>query len=792
MTKSKNKKLAREVKVESRDMIRIRSVRDEEVEKILFFSDDSINMDIDFSGTHYGWSLKSIMKTPPVVVNPAYASKLGVSPNVEDDSDHKNTLAIQSPQLVKLDCGYWGSFLKNGKRRRYRDFGMIQGHWVWLCEFLVKGCKDNEGESAAYEDPEPYLPPGDTPVRRFFKILKEKAPDCWVKIRKYAIAPASTASEGLKDDELCFVFPDLHLPERWPDEPDDSFLNPKAEARKLLQADITMCQHAPGFKWFSDMTTKRADDLQKHLEHLIDEDGIKTWKVTDDPLLGFETDYSISRDEFLAEFSYVDRRIKALSTWFYGEGISLDSTVTVNHGMGGIPQTIHRSKAKDHRNVANISEKIPGDPSPAIELVCLLSIIKSTQEEANVKVVQLGDFFELWIGREFLLRYFPIRDKPLGRMARAACWSASVWGLGVDDEIQLRRDAGWRNPTSPEATGFKHYVFDKMNTAELLERHLVGNEVNPTAKFFEAVGNRVTKLNGQAVFMSPKMAEDAGRGAIGRLATLTQQRVQNVLNFCLPLPGNRSNPALKFLEKLQKGAHLERYLRPDNREINTNPANDEHHWSQHSRYIWPDGEYYWNRMIVEGFEAVGFTNIHGNHDGYRSDPLLNTGLPSGTKAIEYFDMPGIWFEHGHRWDEYNRDGRFYGAGMTNLVYYHFDEMIELDEGFVKDVMTDPAEQANEQPGAGTWFKMVNFLPKQHKSRASEKGDGNDSPSYHKICGFDKVKPFAIYCSGHTHGADLIRMVFPKPFTDAQKAQSDADKMRKMTEMQDMKQDIMRR
>jgi hypothetical protein len=166
----------------------------------------------------------------------------------------------------------------------------------------------------------------------------------------------------------------------------------------------------------------------------------------------------------------------------------------------------------------------------------------------------------------------------------------------------------------------------------------------------------------------------------------------------------------------------------------------------------------WHRVVLQLLlEEIGASVIHGNHDGYRSDTQL---LPSKSGALtpatgmaeserrmgtdQWISEVGVWVEHGHRWDFYNRDGVALGSGMTNIVYYHNHELIKESHGFFASLQQQ--EQALFQPGAAQWFLLVNY--------------GKREQWY-----TDKVKPFGVFVSGHTHGPDLVKVYYELSLID---------------------------
>ena len=159
-------------------------------------------------------------------------------------------------------------------------------------------------------------------------------------------------------------------------------------------------------------------------------------------------------------------------------------------------------------------------------------------------------------------------------------------------------------------------------------------------------------------------------------------------------------------------------------------------------------EVLWNKLILDLFGAVGGESVYGNHDGYRGDPLLWGYLDPQYRSHGWLSVPGLWFEHGHRWDQYNRDGCAFGSGMTNLVYYYMHILGGYSTGGKTTRKLEgkySQERQLQQASAATWFLLVHFRDdlawlKQELAASSDKR---------------KVHPFGIYVCGHSHTAKLI-------------------------------------
>ena len=72
----------------------------------------------------------------------------------------------------------------------------------------------------------------------------------------------------------------------------------------------------------------------------------------------------------------------------------------------------------------------------------------------------------------------------------------------------------------------------------------------------------------------------------------------------------------------------------------------------------------WNAAVVDAFDKVNTKFIYGNHDCYRGVPRED-GL---AEALPFYSEPGLWIEHGHRFEDSNIDGQPFGSFITNLAY----------------------------------------------------------------------------------------------------------------------------
>lgn len=714
-----------------------------------------LDHEIDYTGTHYGWPLGEILEAGATMRHDIHPTFNHACMNKRDDKTHHNTIAPRPWELVKLDVGYWGAYWRNNKSGDHnfsRDFGLVQGQDVYLCRFHSQCGEALQKKFWADIDALPIHPGGrDTAIQHLLKSLK--AMGFAVELRLHAVIQASALTERLNPDALSVFFPDLHLPERLPDQPaskrDDrigqvAHVHPDAASRAKLQARLIASQHKPGWAEFSTLSTPDQDAIQSHLENLIVNGATQPYTFIEKRRVLSDLTYTFTREQFLAELAHVERRIRAASSWFYEPSPGFKP-----------PDTSGRFTLGD----LTTTDDTELDPLPAIDLINLLLAIRELQANAEyvVHVYQAGDLFELWMGREFLYFDFPTIDEPLGAQARQLLGILSshesvghMLNEGVNDEFQYRMDAGWRKSAAADiSTGFKRLVFNQIRQELLLQRHKTGWDFDRDGTlrsdaFYEAIGGRWVENHSSdacyAATVSTMTHKTIGEGVIGRLQALLRQRCQNVINHCLPVRDATGHSWTKLLER----GFINAYARPD-----AGISDDEFAWSAAGRI--KRTEYHFSRAIVDLLGQLGTQDIHGNHDGYRSDPIF-TGHVLGHVAAEYLGDRGMWMEHSHRYDRFNRDGRALGAGVTNLVYYFMSHVLSLDT--TKDNwagwlgLPHSQERTCFQPGAAQWFATVNLADRGDAFQYSVDGR--------------RVEPFGLYVGGHTHGPDLVRIHFCEP------------------------------
>lgn len=814
-----------------------------------------IDIEVDGTGEHYGWPLGKLIAKGYDERTDTVPDELEVCANPSDDKKHFNTIAPQGYELIKLDTGYWGSYYrKQTGKDRTRNFGMVLGQDVYTCRFHSPDTVQAPGKPyslSEFEKHLDFLPPDPegfpSPARKFMQLLLDRGFAC--ELIHHASARSSKFTEGMSDKVLKIFIPDLHLPERWPDEPDptgpDSALCKDADARRLLQSFIIGSQHSTGPLTGNTIDKAAQARLQAFLESVL-VDGAKDLQFSiEDKKFKMGRKYPAS--EVLAELAFVERRVRCASTWFYqpvpefnriksprwtGVGTSkyelLTSGLMASVGAaskiisgGDVTDTLSGlgSAASDKLGAAvnafgydtqTTSKPSNADPAAGIDLINFLRMIRETQLDAKVEVYQVGDLLELWMNREFLYMDFPTVDRNLGygkilpdlasTAGAALLGSATLMG----DGFQQRRGPGWRNTTRPTSEGLRRYVYDEFpSMTEMLARRKTGwayaresakltgkaltahtdtmfTEIgeawiarhtpgvtdvllgaaglSPESSVFEMVGAGIdagkkawelgplaAAQKAASALAKPTMdaalntplgnPRDVGVAVVERVTRELKQRVVNVENFSLPLT-KAAEESHGWKELTDNDPQLVSSMRRDPNAAAR--SQDEFRWAVPFRIR--RTEYYFNEAALSLFQEVGCKYIHGNHDGYRSDPLLN-GATAPYQAQEYIHIPGVWVEHSHRYEEYNRDGRIFGAGMTNLVHYFNDEMIELDQ--TKNSFVTSTERKSYIPGSTQWFVHVNLSDPAKR--------GTD------FLPLRKDQYFGVYVGGHTHDVDLVRV-----------------------------------
>ncbi|HUO10729.1 MAG TPA: hypothetical protein VM008_20680 [Phycisphaerae bacterium] len=720
-------------------------------------------------GAMYGWDLEPYLKKG-VDIGGLFASDVHVSTNDSSDTKDQHTLALVAPRLVKLDVGHWGGYkrwrefppgsstgsivataiaaavdpepiskgaavasaVKQGIKKwegdsgtgagKQRDFGLIENGHVWLCLYVA------DGTDSVYQETKQKLKDAGAPLAGALNDAVYNDRKAAIKLVSHAVAVYNVAD--FPQNKLFAIFPDLHLPERWPDLPlpTERYHGAKrAEVILKMQLLLREAQRhfVPIVPWGSPIDDEDQAALQTYLERMhntsdADKNDAHQKLMNGAPIdsiargllycveLGvgpFSTKYWLSPIMVQAEKDIVDRELRLRSTWFYARGPNWDE----------------EAGAGEEDWLGAILRNGNGDASPAVDLVNLLCALQSVRDNppstakgGSVAVIQVGDIYEAWVNREFLYRFFPTNDKK-------AAPSDKLWKIKLGatrqtwDNYQYRKDK-WHYSSDSRAPDLKLYVCkdNEWPTDELIWRHFTGNQL--IAKYGtndDAIADGVTADGTK--FTAAHLT---------RLRLLLKERIDNVEDFRLHAP------TVPGGTKLTNGFQA---LQSNNQDLL-----DEYTVQNKFGHT----EYCWNEMILDlVYGLAGNYLIHGNHDGYRGDKLLNA--ESGRAACAaWISEPGMWVEHSHRWDPFNRDGCAFGAGAANLTYYYFNNLCSKFAGLIEG-MVGNQELENFIPGAALWFLLVNC--------------GQDKDWFYPIR--KNIKPFGIYVNGHTHSASLVNLKF---------------------------------
>jgi len=763
--------------------------------------------ELPVEGIHYGWCLKDYL-TKGVDMSNCYATDASVASNPKNKVDHLNTAGLAQLELIKLDCGYWGAYKRRreygieplgdtgmeslavgamtanpitgaiaelvmtggasvgglwtygfkgvqpaeaAKLGPQRDFGIIIGKEVWLAQFLG-GTPDSSEINAANKATL------DTFKKLNLKcgeILAESiaARGFGINLLEHATAsyPVPKALGGEKAynaKKLFVILPDIHLPERWAEMPPESERYDgmfTSLARAALRTDLLNAQRPPALKYQNTMGETRQKEIQDYINRIERETGMGKSHDRGIALGEYHPIDPIKSDilhlksatftwkEFLAEKAVVDRILRAECTWFYGRG-------------------------PDWATDPPADPTYFGDATPAVDLVGFLRGLVKTKEElaaqeaGEIQVVQLGDLYEMWVNHEFLYRHFP-ENKDEKAEAPAAYKVIGGLAFSAGHNFQHRRDRDWVPSMKYNYTGqdVKIYVFDGWGKRGMSKRHITGGDFNETLRKGD---NKKLKAARESVTHSVFEAVNAE----------LHNRELNVEKFSLSPPINYGvYPHWKAPKATAKASEFAARFH-----IAATPKHAQHGFSQAFMHLfehdakWVDTadfrskyyrsnrlgftEIYWNKMILDLLlHDLNAKVIYGNHDGYRADPLINNHLKDAKVEHPWLSFEGIWCEHSHRWDPYNRDGMAFGAGVTNLTYYKFFLFTQHRKVTGLQNLAAPEEQVSFIPGAALWFMLKHF---------GGKGDWSEW-----IRKMDDVKGFGIYVSGHTHAGNIARLKF---------------------------------
>ena len=665
------------------------------------------------NGSVYGWNIQPYC-TGSHVRQPRYAAQVAAAPNDPNDPQDRQTVQVQGAHFVKLDVGFWGNYDMRQLQQAppQRNFGIIEGPDVWLCNYFDPSHSLPSGVPVPPANPADLIPAAGSLARQL--IDQVAAAGKRVVLVSHATIPPSTDAAVPAANKLYVCLPDLHLPEQWPDLYPVANRLAAGRRRATLRALLRKAQCKTGPANDSYLTQSHLDLIQQKLDawqggsaETITIQYAVSHTVTypprtyptdpEDPgpppiITPITVNETYARDEFLAEKAHLDREIQAKSTWFYGGQTTPGTDVTVPAQTDEVDPPVD----------STADDPITADPVPGVDLANFLFVLRGLRQSAGasrVIVVQVGDMYELWMNREFMYKEHPtVPTDEIGQVSRDGFVAVTAvapvnFTESYPDAFQLRMDAEWGAP--PHAA--KRYVFHQWTRSELYYRHNTAG--SPPATALTRLRQRLLdRINGVEAwsFLGPGPESDS------RLVPGLQAWI-------------RTKPAGYFQRQNRRG-------------------------QQETR---------WNRIMLELLNVeLQCKRIHGNHDGYRSDPNLMNNRSHPAACEQWFSEEGIWVEHSHRWDYFNRDGVAMGAGMTNAVYYHNQELIAASGGAAASVLRQ--EQAFFQPGAAQWYLLVNY-----GTPASW-----FDPGVHK---------WGVYVGGHTHAPDLVKVYYDLATTDEVRA-----------------------
>ncbi|MCD4712767.1 MAG: hypothetical protein K8R73_05735, partial [Clostridiales bacterium] len=438
-------------------------------------------------------------------INPTWNEEhFGWTPNI--DSTIREAM---KNELIIIDAGYWGHYNLDPQR----DFALVEGHYTWLCRLMPVGTPGLLNETKWYLR---YCPIALSLVEMLYN-------DWGYYIEIVSHAEIKNAPEDVQPSTnvLTVIFPDLHLPEKWPDLPpndqDNKYYHPDPVARAELRKQLLLSQHFNFTPGDADFLSSAPLERLKQLSiqnYLKDFHQYRTVNNELKDSVVAINNFTVGSSQFTArqfetERILVDRKLRTYSSWFYPLlNYSNDSYQILE---GYIDQ--------------NIEDNLNGDATPAIDLASMLSVIKELLQHNNaVNVVQVGDLYEMWLNQEWLYLPFSYDGEPNSEdLLNAIKLFAIHFGTLSFDWCQYRLNEKWKNwynslqPNASEKSNTlddidhdipEPYIFHGWPINSAIRRYKTGNSID-----FE-VNNA-----------------DAERAK-----EIVQSRVQSIKNFCLPKP----------------------------------------------------------------------------------------------------------------------------------------------------------------------------------------------------------------------------------------------------------------
>jgi len=602
-------------------------------------------------------------------------------------------------EFILMDVGYWGTFHTGVPQR---NFGMIDGSSAWLCNL--------SSESVRPERLACNIMDSGSLARAFVQSLT----DDWfynVEILGHANINQMPNQSGT----LTIILPDLHLPEKLPDIPKIRYSGANYEEyRSILRKGLLLSQRKGYSIDYDDVS------IHNHFHQALSEDSalnIQYYASYGKHRIGQGPNFPIitntgtaffSANEFNAEKDLLDRALRINSMWFYQPQRYSDNLFCSILSGEELPNEVLKCEANS-----------------AIDLSVLLLSINKMSVNKNINVIQVGDLFEMWMGKEWLYLPFGEYSSDIENIISDECDSVVLDSFlrtlllrTLPDSYQFRLDPDWdivfpdpldsfpdlkklREINIP--TNQSIYIFHEWPKTKRDKRRYIGNDLLAANK-------------------TPPRGVDRAKAAVSR-------RIQAILDFVLPVPVHWNFTQCSAFTKIMNLSRLD--SQPDQ---------------------FGATEYKWNKKILDLLLATEFngsplkkkcTILYGNHDGYIGDKMLiSPEWDAKLHASPYVNENGIWAEHGHRWDLYNLDGMPFGPAITNMVYYYWRPFIEQETNLLSQVIP-PLHFLPDQffegtlPGCAEWFLRV------------KNGTINKT-------GSAKESPFHIMVIGHSHTPRLVR------------------------------------
>ncbi|MBU0638227.1 MAG: hypothetical protein KKB50_05120 [Planctomycetes bacterium] len=703
-------------------------------------------------GEHYGFNLRHLMDLG-INVAPGFPPEVAVAPNRQEDTDDFNLIKAGPIKVVKLDVGFWGDERKADTSRKAgfrrepaRPVGVIEGPFVWLCEFQTR---DSVGDSSSFDSSPEKVDERLNPLfHRFVQAVS--AAGHKIKILKKAVAEA-----GPDESKLLLFFGDMHLPRKL-DEKDAEYSEDECiKSKQMLKSLVldTLRQdyrlRATQTPWLSAHDRKLCTDFFEHrapklklphyssgrtISNPFDPEG-ENWLAKAGDAVKKTMQVLTQAGYYLFEFTQDDRRREVkrglgqyadrgrgrtkegLSNWFYG--FETDRNV-FEPGSGQKkpdPTQLIPGPAKEILERATILDgpdkgKKPAEEKwddvnagPARDLLRLLKVVSDQRSEHDkyVEVYHTGDMFEMWANMRYLMEDFTINTAPEAQLPEAITGVVEKLAFGQSGSALRSLGDGLKGMLRAVLANFNAGDVDLWHRREA-KRDLPSGPLPqetsytltgaPDGTIFGPGGPSVSVPYDQT---TSNLTKETTRGA-GYISAETKSRENQILAFEAPLREDASGQQED--NELLGGAKRGNMGR-------------------------------WNEAVVKAFKNVGATLVYGNHDCFR-------GLHGGD-ANGFHTGKAIWAEHGHRFEDSNVDGQPFGSFVTNLCFEYME--IALYEGLLEE-FTWHREQNLYQPGIMLWFLIAEFMQDSEQlQQARERGE--------------RINPFRIAVVGHTHQPDLV-------------------------------------